>query len=397
MTDSENKKLKVIGVFNLFPHYRMAIFESLWRSDDIDVTICAGTNSNRPSLDIHTSESLTEYINRGQFIPLKNHWLGKNFLWQAKVARPRFYRNYDVVIFTGSVYQLSTWLALFWLRLIGKRTLLWTHGLLKPDQGVKGFIRKVFYRLSDGLLLYGHRAKHLLRHCGFESNSLYIVYNSLDYKTQKKYRESVSIEDERAIRKKFKYMALPLLIFIGRLTVEKHPLLMVDLAQRMKELNRPVNIMVIGDGPDLNVLKKNIRQRNLGDYVYLFGQCYDEAMLARLMCAANMAIIPGYVGLSAVHCLAYGLPVITSDDLENQKPEVEVIVNEKTGGFYGHGDLDSLSCKVFEWLDKNNPQTRKNCIHQIEQYYTPMVQQAVINYACRGLPANQQPHYNNRH
>ena len=58
MPDSVNEKLKVVGVFNLFPHYREAIYKCLWDNSEIEVTICAGINSKNPSLKIHSSESL---------------------------------------------------------------------------------------------------------------------------------------------------------------------------------------------------------------------------------------------------------------------------------------------------------------------------------------------------
>ena len=190
-------------------------------------------------------------------------------------------------------------------------------------------------------------------------------------------------------------MELPLLIFVGRMTAEKHPLMLVDLALIMKNSNNPVNIIIIGDGPELVSLKRKVTAYKLKDFVYIHGSCYDEEVLATMMCAADLAVLPGYVGLSAMHYMAYGLPVLTSNDSKKQKPEVEAIVKGKTGDFYLHGNINSLITKVTEWIGKIGPETRENCINQIEQYYNPEVQRTIINYACKGLPANQQPYSNN--
>jgi len=344
-------------------------------------------------LNILTAENLAEEVTEGRFIALRNYWLGMHFLWQDKVARPSFYRGCDVMIHTGSMYQVSTWFALLWTRMSGTRILLWTHGVSGNEHGLKGLIRKCFYKLSDGLLLYGYRAREALIERGFKPDTLYVVYNSLDYDKQKYWRENVSADSVLRLKTRcFTDPSLPTLVYVGRLTPEKQPLLMLDLAAHLKSCGKPVNILIIGDGPELEPLRKGVAARDLQANVHLHGACHEEEELAVFLTAADIALMPGYVGLSAMHYLAYGLPVLTSNDLDNQKPEAEAIVEGSTGAFYTHGNTDSLATKVVEWLDALGPDTRERCIAQIEQFYNPDVQRDIVKYACRGLPASKQPH-----
>lgn len=389
--------MKVLFVLNLFPHYRLAIIERLIKDNEIDYTISAGVNGVLPSLKNYSGADLTKYVAQGKFIPIKNIWFGKHFLWQKGFGFSRIYTSYDVVIHTGSMYQITTWIALIKCRCLRKRTLLWTHGLSEKESGFKWLIRKQFYRLANGLLLYGNRAKSVLNGSGFNADNLYVVYNSLDYEKQKSERENVTDKQVRSVREaSFEIPELTTLIYIGRLTAEKDPLLLLDLVEKMEIEGVPVNIMIIGDGPEMNRMFECVKSRNLSKFIKLYGAIYDEAILAELMCASDIAIMPGYIGLSAMHYLAYGLPILTSDDMDKQKPEAEAIVAGVTGDFYEHANIDSLAALVCEWKNKLDVKTKRVCISQIEKFYNPKVQHEIISYACQGLPASQQPHLEDR-
>lgn len=102
-------------------------------------------------------------------------------------------RDIAVIIFLGNVNFLSTWLAALLAMLTRKRVLFWTHGWLRKEQGTKANIRNLFYRLAHGLLLYGNRAKMIGIENGFAKDRMYVVYNSLDYQTQKTIMRAWSI------------------------------------------------------------------------------------------------------------------------------------------------------------------------------------------------------------
>ncbi|MCK7575648.1 MAG: hypothetical protein MZV65_06990 [Chromatiales bacterium] len=83
----------------------------------------------------------------------------KVILFQPGIIALAFSKRYQCIIFLGSVYHITTWIAAITAKISGKRVLMWTHGYLKEELGLKGYIREIFYRLADGLLLYGNRAK----------------------------------------------------------------------------------------------------------------------------------------------------------------------------------------------------------------------------------------------
>ena len=56
-----------------------------------------------------------------------------------------------------------------------------------------------------------------------------------------------------------------------------------------------------------------------------------------------MLVSPGNVGLNAVHALSYGTPVITHNNVNNQMPEHETIIENFNGCFHKENDINSIA------------------------------------------------------
>ena len=101
------------------------------------------------------------------WIPLNNIWLRKNILWQRGLLPFLWRSRPKAVIFLGDSHFVSTWVSALLVRLRGGRVFMWTHGMLRREKGLKRAARLAFYSLAHGLLVYGHRAKNLLREAGY--------------------------------------------------------------------------------------------------------------------------------------------------------------------------------------------------------------------------------------
>ena len=192
-------------------------------------------------------------------------------------------------------------------------------------------------------------------------------------------------------KKIFKHSNLPILFFIGRLTPQKNLKLLVEAVGLLHERALPVNIIFIGDGPESKVLEDFVDAENIRDYVTFYGACHKEKELAPLIMMSDICISPGEVGLTAMHSLVYGTPVITHDDDSMQMPEYEAIIPLKTGAFFKHGSAENLADVIEEWLSRNISQEyiSDQCISMIEKYYNPHNQLEIFNAAVNGVPANQ--------
>ena len=119
----------------------------------------------------------------------------------------------------------------------------------------------------------------------------------------------------------------------------------------------------------------------LKERLWLTGPLYDEARLAPLIYHADVCVSPGNVGLAAIHCLTYGLPVITHDNPARQGPEFEAITPGVTGDFFRENDPEDLYRVIKQWISisvERREEVRDLCYKTIEARYTPQYQIRVL-------------------
>lgn len=372
---------KTLIIYHYYPHYRLPILKALsnQKNTAIVYTFLSGSTADIPIKLIDKRDIPNDF----KWIIVKNLWLGKKILWQQNVISKSFSNEYDCLIFLGNPFFLSTWFGAIIAKLTGKRVLFWTHGFIRGNN-LKDKIKKVFFHIADGLLLYGDKARQNLIREGFHESRLHVIYNSLDYEEQLSLRKKIMIEELNEKRQElFKYYNQPILLFIGRLTKQKK---LSDLVLACKELHKQdvkVNLLFIGDGEDKNNLIKLVNENSLADYVLFYGASHDEAELAPLISLADICVSPGEVGLTAMHSLVYGTPVITHNNYFKQMPEYEAIKEGKTGLLYEYGSNESLVACIRQWLQqkKDRELVRKDCYEIIDKYYNPAKQVQLINNA----------------
>ena len=153
---------------------------------------------------------------------------------------------------------------------MAKPTLFWTHGFLNSNN-IKNILKKLFFSIPDGLLLYGNKAKNNLVSHGFKSDNLFVIYNSLDYNKQIKIKNSINNNDVFELKKKlFKNYNLPVIIFIGRLTRQKKLNNIVSITKELHNQGILVNVLFVGDGLMKNDLIESVKKSSLLDYFTFF-------------------------------------------------------------------------------------------------------------------------------
>lgn len=388
------KRFSVAVQQHFLSHYREALFSlmSSQTSPKPTYTFFSGKESPEGIVTIEL-DKLGSNCENASFVrwqELKNLWVGKVFLLQPKVIALSLSKEFDCIIYLGSMYHVTTWIGAILAKISGKRVLMWTHGYVREEKGLKGYVRELFYRIADGLLLYGHRGRDLLVKRGFDPKSLYVVYNSLDYSRQKSIR---SDWDERRLwnlrSSLFSDPHRPVLVFCGRLTQRKGLELIFQAQVALRARGMPVNVLLVGDGPDQKRLESIAVSLNLLDAVKFYGASYDENSTGPLLMMADLCVSPGEVGLTCIHAMAYGTPVITHDDPGAQGPEWEAIVPGATGDYFRKGDSGSLAESIFNWFSRSRPRQKiaDACIEAVERSYTAENQIRIINDAIYGVPA----------
>lgn len=378
------KKKKMIAiVYHYMANYRFGIFKSLNEDHLLDYTLISDKIS--PNNIKLLNPNLSKSVNKeGVFnwIFIKNVWLIKDkFLFQFGILKYLFSNKFSAFIFLGNPYFITTWIAAFILKIKSVPFYFWTHGVIRREKGPLKWMRFLFLRLPNGLFLYGNHAKEILIDNGFDNNKLHVIYNSLDYNLQKQLRQSLGITDFEKVREsRFTNPDLPLLIFIGRLTKQKKLHEFIEAVGNLRNEDFFVNVLFVGDGSEKSRLEDLALENDLSNNVFFEGECYDEKKSSLLIAASDICIAPGEVGLTAIHSLTFGTPVITHGEGFNQMPEFEAVVPGFSGDFFEYQNICDLAERIKLWVynNENRDLVRKNCYAVIEKFYNPFYQNQVI-------------------
>lgn len=294
------------------------------------------------------------------------------FYWQ-KGALKLLKSDYTDLITPGDSYCLSTKMMLLFAKRRKKNIYLWTHGAYGDEKGFKKWMCIRSKAKAKGVFLYGEYAKDILIKWGVPESKLHVIYNSLSYDEQLPLRNSIKPSD---FYLKHFNNANSNIVFIGRLTAVKKLDQILKAVALLKEKGFLFNVTFIGDGTERRKLELLTNELGLQDCVWFYGACYDEQQIAEFLYNADLCVSPGNVGLTAMHAMTFGCPVISHDNFPMQMPEFEAIEKGKTGDFFKENDINSLAEAIKRW-QTNSPdreEIRKACYKVIDEKYNPHVQ-----------------------
>lgn len=357
-----NKKICLI--YNFAHHYRTDIFCLMDKELSIDFVF------GDKYLDVKKMDySLIKNFKK----EVKNIVLFKKPIYYQQGVLKLLFGKYSSFLMLGEPICLSTWLMLILCKVFKKKIYFWSHGWYGKETFIIGILKKIFFSLSDGVFLYSDYSKKLMVNENFNKDKLHVIYNSLSYDSQLK--ERINIKDSNIYNRHFKN-DFKNLIFIGRLTKVKKLNMILEALNILKNKNKYYNLTFIGEGESKSYLLKLVEKYKLSDVVWFYGKSYKESELSTLIYNADLCVSPGNVGLTAIHSLNYGTPVLTHNNFAYQMPEFEAIQQNKTGLFFDYNDVSSLSDKIQFWLENNTDKNkiRKACYEVIDKKYNPYYQ-----------------------
>lgn len=361
---------KLCLIFNIAPHYRESIYKLIEQTYSCDWYF-GSNDTNIKTLDLSIFQRVKILPNR--FV-LKTQLIRR--LGLAKLIEDK---NYKTFLLTGETYNLSIWWFLIKSKLFyrHKKVYLWTHGWYGKESVFIKILKKIYFRLADGVFLYGNYARDLMLKEGFDKNKLFVIHNSLQYEEHLSIRET--LKPTNIYRNHFSNENKNI-IFIGRLTAVKHLDYVIESLAFLKKEGYDYNLIFVGDGPEKENLINVAQKKDLLPQVWFYGACYDDKVNAELIFNADLCVSPGNVGLTAIHTMTFGTPVLTHDNFPYQMPEFETIKENVTGGFFKENDVESISRAITQWftLHEDRDVVRQNCYEEIEKSWTPQYQLGIL-------------------
>jgi len=172
---------------------------------------------------------------------------------------------------------------------------------------------------------------NLIEGWGIEKEKISVIYNGVNFKP-------ATINKEEA--RKTIGIAGNIILSVGRMVPWKGFRMLVKIMPQLLEVNPFFRLVIVGDGPDFNILKIMTKNLGLENKVFLVGRKNQEE-LAVYFAAADMFVLnTGYEGFShqILEAMTAGVPVITTAVGGNR----EVITQGENGFMLKYNDETNL-------------------------------------------------------
>jgi glycosyltransferase involved in cell wall biosynthesis len=367
-------KVRVAVIYDGFPHYRKGVIEELAASDKCTYFFFGDADYRDASIKSYDFKSEHNVVRTRSLSvgPFYLQWNILNNLIRNRISH---------CIFLGNPRFLSYWVLTPILRSMGKTVHFWSHGwVAREEPRMTRYFKDLFFRLPNGLLLYGCRAREIGLSRGFSPDRVHVVNNSLDYPFQRRLFESLAEISRTALRQELQLpVAAKIVICTARVTEKCRFDLLIQAASKLRSQSLDLYVLIVGDGPEREAL--GALAASLGVAHRFWGACYEEATIAKLYKASDLTVSPGKVGLTAIHSMAYGTPVISHDNFDRQMPECAAIVPGITGDFFAENSVDALAEAIGKWFRRHSSKPERACICRIEAEFTPVFQRKAIERA----------------
>ena len=369
--EKEIAKISLCCILNHAPHYRDSIFGLMDKEFDCSFYIGDKVVSPVKQMDFKKLNGFKK-IFRTEWI------LGTTFMWNHDVVKLIF-KKFDFYLIIGEPSIMSNWVILILAKVLNKKVFIWGHGIKDLSKNRLYWFERLFHRLAYKIFVYGNSARNNMISLNYNQEKIIPVYNSLNYSEQIQVRKTTGFSN---IFKNYFKNSDPVIIYVGRILFSKKLNLLIEALQMLHENGKKTNLVIVGPEIDDKSIPDLVNKLELEEFVWFYGPCYEEKVLAELFYNANINVTPGDIGLSAIHSLTYGCPVITHNNFHKHGPEFEIIEDEKTGSFFEENNVNDLVDKIKLWIDINEEdkeKTKNYAFKLVKDKWNPINQLEIFN------------------
>ena len=215
--------------------------------------------------------------------------------------------------------------------------ILWGHaGSRRRDMVASKDPRDIAFKIaiknSDSLISYTDEDRYRLEEIVGEGN-VFTARNTLDARTLNRFRDDCERDGKENIKVRLGLSSTYYACYIGRLLEEKRIDIFLKTLRVLQEKGLDIGAIIIGDGPLLPDLKSLAKELDIKN-VHWMGRIDSHSESAPFLYASDLQLIPGAVGLSFNHGVAFGLPLITCQSTAEgpfHGPEIDYMVEGSTG------------------------------------------------------------------
>ena len=195
--------------------------------------------------------------------------------------------------------------------------------------------RSMIMKNADTVIAVSNFMKDLATKIGVQEDKIKVIYNSTDFVNKE------NIDDKKIQDLKNKYgQDKKIVVTSCRLTAWKGVDGIIKILPKLKEKVGAINFLVLGDGPEMDNLKKLAHERGVENEVHFLGRVQHSETFGYFKAADLYILNTNYEGLShaLLDVMEVGAPIITT----NVGGNPEVIESEENGILVEYNNEEEL-------------------------------------------------------
>ena len=331
-------KKKILLGYNYILHYRIPLFNLLSKKYDLTV--------------LHSGDSTLKPNDKYKEIIFKVKKLGPFFIQKGILSEVNK-EKYDYIILPFDLRWINTIISIY-LRNKKAKLILW--GAWMTNSAIANRARIFLSKKADANLFYTQQARTDFINSGIDSENTFVANNTFDV-------------GERI--KAFEYEIKDQLLFVGKLDERKeNEILIKAYANIINKIPSHIQLTIIGDGFEMEKLKRLVKKENIEHKVIFVGSIIDPKILQTYYKKAIVSVSFGQAGLSVLQSLGYGVPFLTKENAVSGGEMTNI--KHRINGILCKDNIFSLEKALIELCNNNEFANRlgRNAYDYYSKYCT---------------------------
>ena len=334
------------------PKYREALFSRLCSSDRDEVVLVISKNASGVKARNDFNDALIPAIKLTTYsikILGRRFWYQKGLLALLKAEQP------SIIVCEAESHFFAFWTAILYKIFFNRKVHLvqWCYyrlpGVYADRSWLHAWVKRLARSNMSHFISYTTLGKRYLHTLGVPPLSVSVAVNvcSTEYWSKK-----FSKLEETKPRAERAYGIDPFkVVYAGSLVAEKHPMLMLDLADKMR--NENCEFIVAGSGELEEELRLRINADGLYNFKFLGRLNYDG--MAELLHSADLLLLPGRGGVTISEAFCMGCPVVVH---RGDGVELDLLTSRDHGDIIPTRRIDDFVTAIQSWIEDTERQKR---------------------------------------
>lgn len=306
---NRDRRAVVSVVYRYVPAYRAPFYEALHAelaARGVELRLIYGQPTGRDGTRGDAAEITWGTRIRNRVLRVGS----KDVIWQPALP---YLRASDLII----VEQASRLLLNYVLaagRRVGlvKRIAYWGHGRnfqMDSASALAEWVKRRASSRADWWFAYNAASVEVVRSLGFPEEKITDVQNTIDDSALRTSLDRLTPSQLSGFSRRFNINSHNVCVFTGSLYPDKRLGYLLDAAEIIRSQVHDFELVVIGAGPDDDVLRAFAADR---PWVHQLG-FQDAEVRACALRSSRLMLIPGAVGLAVIDAFVAGCPLVTVD------------------------------------------------------------------------------------